>query len=117
MVLPLSTMRQLGTIERCLKFSVQCDDVRVDLGLMVAVNPAETNKVGVKAQVLTIDSAQVLPMGLQFKLWSQGEILQDRSVVSHTRFLELPYFRGMEGETFMLEIRLGKEVFQTNFQM
>lgn len=89
-------------------------DFGIDLGeraivLLVLLTPEASEQVGILVQVHPAKGQRYLPAQLQLAVLAQtGEMLKEVSSRSLDNYMQLPYFQGVTGESFQIQITLDR---------
>jgi hypothetical protein len=89
-------------------------DFGIDLGeraivLLVLLTPEPNAQVGILVQVHPAQGQRYLPAQLQLAVLTEtGEVLKEVSSRSLDNYMQLPYFQGVTGERFQIQITLDR---------
>jgi hypothetical protein len=89
-------------------------DLGIDLGereivLLVVLTPEANEQVGILVQVHPAKGQRYLPAQLQLTVLAEtGEVLKEVSSRSLDNYMQLPYFQGVAGESFQIQITLDR---------
>ncbi|MBD1867991.1 DUF1822 family protein [Oculatella sp. FACHB-28] len=104
------------TVKRAKLFDVEFQLGRQPAVLLMAITPETEQKVGVLVQLHPANGETYLPTNFQLSLLTEtGEILQTVQSRSQDNYIQLKRFRGLVGERFNLQLRLGSTSIKESF--